>query len=519
MAIRRLCLSLALIAAIPVGAQSHKEAQSLEEPDAPLSAIGWLSGIVQEPADAAVQKPNDVADNALPAEIDTTTLDETDLDAVGLLPTSVTGFDPRLWGSSSSQVLAGLITDLRTDLPPPLARLLQRLLLAELRPTIDSATTDRLFLARVDRFLRQGALDHAQALLDRAGTQDPALFSRWFDISLLTDHDNEACARMLADDGLNATHPAQIFCLVRSGDWQAADEVFVDGATRFTPKQAALLERFLDPEAADGAPFLATPDRVTPLVFRLHQAIGEPLPAAILPSAFAYSALASTQGWKSRIDAAERLSRSRSIPRMLLLAIYSERSPAASGGVWDRVAAVQKLENAIEASDATAVANALPDAIQTMRRAELEPALADLFATDLLAFDLEGDAAQLAVRLGLMSDAYADAARSSMFDPDTTNPLLGAIARDEMAGVTGTDTLEQAIVAGFAQNGAGAELDTLIAQGNIGEAALRAITMLQDGASADPAQIEHGLAALRLAGFDDTARQMGLFITLMRATP
>src|SRR5690606_17548745 len=152
----------------------------------------------------------------------------------------------------------------------------------------------------------------------------------------------------------------------RGGDWNAAALSLRTGETLgYIPADMVpLLERFLDPELADGAPDLPVPARPSPLDLRLMEAIGEPLQTSTLPLAFAHADLTSNAGWKTRLEAAERLSRTGAIEPNLLLGLYTEREAAASGGVWERVRAIQALDRAITASDRAAVARALPVAWQ-----------------------------------------------------------------------------------------------------------------------------------------------------------
>jgi hypothetical protein len=59
------------------------------------------------------------------------------------------------------------------------------------------------------------------------------------------------------------------------------------------------------------------------------------------PLALVHADLSELAGWHAQLDAAERLTRSGAIEPQQWFAIYTSRVPSASGGVWDRVAAVQ----------------------------------------------------------------------------------------------------------------------------------------------------------------------------------
>ncbi len=495
----------------------------------PLSAIDWLSNAVEAPKVVVPPvipqaKPvDDVSRNATPEAVVTTKLGAPSRDAVGLVPSSVTGLPTRFWGTSSSQSLAAELNNLRPDLPPPLAELIRRVLLAELAPPIDSGSAEVLFLARVDALLALGALDQAKALLDRADPGTVSLFQRWFDASLLIGDEDAACARMLRQPDLSPTYPARIFCMARAGDWTAANLTLstAKALDAIPLAEDALLARFLDTELFEGEAPLPVPTRVTPLAFRMHEAIGEPLSLSTLPNAFAFAALSENGGWKPRITAAERLARTGAIPPSRLLASYSERQPAASGGVWDRAEAVQAFEVALIARDPNAVATQLPKAVRTMRRAGLEPALAAMFGEALLGLPLPEATRKAATRLMMLSPAYEAAAQADVLATDTAE-IWTAVATGDTAALsrlqqTGhLDAVETAVAAAFTTDEISTPMGALIEGGNLGLATLRSVKMMEDGTSADPKALEDGLRSLRRLGLIDIARRMALFVLITR---
>jgi hypothetical protein len=400
---------------------------------------------------------------------------------------------------------------------------MRRLLLAELTAPIDSGNSEVLFRARVDELLSLGALDQAKALLDRADPGTVPLFQRWFDVSLLIGEEDAACTRMLRQPDLSPTYPARIFCMARAGDWDAANLTLTTAKAldAMTPAEDALLARFLDPELFEREAPLPTPARVTPLAFRMHEAIGEPLSLSVLPNAFAFAALSENGGWKPRITAAERLARTGAILPSRLLAIYTERQPAASGGVWDRVDAVQAFEIALLARDPNAVAIQLPAAERAMRRAGLEPALANMFGEALLGLPLLDAVRSDATRLMMLSPAYEAAANSGALSEDTP-PLWLAVAQGnvdalmKLAQSGSLDALESAVAAGLTTEGPAVAMQTLVKDGNLGLATLKAVKLMEDGASADPTALENGLRTLHHLGFVDIARRMALFTLITR---
>lgn len=483
--------------------------------ETPLSAIDWLSDSVTTPVAAPTAPPPlaeaPVTEGAIPEEIIVTPLDEVNADAVGLLPSSATGLPRDLWGASPSGVLAERLKRLDTGLLPAMQELLYTLLLAELTPPSDSSSKAVLFLARVDALLALGAVEQAKALLDRAGPDTPELFRRWFDASLLLGTEDEGCIKLKSAPDLAPTLTARIFCLARSGDWNAAAVTLETGRAlgTLTGAEDALLVRFLDPEIFEGAPPLPPPARPSPLIYRLYEAIGEPLPTTTLPLAFAHADLRPITGWKAQVEAAERLARSGAMSENRLLGLYTERRAAASGGVWDRVAAVQAFDMALASGEPGAVAETLLPAWQAMGRVGLEVPFARLYADRLQAVPLAGEAGALAYRVALLSKGYERAARGRR--PETPEErFLNAVARGDLGGIPAPDALSQAIVDGFAAPGPPARLMGFVDTGLLGEALLTAVQMMTEGARGDLDGLSDALALFRAVGLEDIARRAAL---------
>lgn len=487
------------------------------EPGDPLSAIDWLSDVIRNP-EATEGADDNISENASPTAIVTTTLDGPNIDATGLLPRNKSGLPANFWGHSSSRSLQMLIAKQRSDLPRPIVSFLKKLLLTELNAPIDSRGDGALFLARVDWLLGLGALEEARALLDRAGPdKNAALFSRWFDASLLTGQEEEPCEYMLSTPDLAPTYQARIFCLARGGQWDAAALTLNTGRILglISEKEDALLARFLDPELFEGSPFLPIPDRITPLNFRMHEAIGEPLSLGTLPNAFAFGSINENEGWKTRISAAERLARSGALAPEQLAEIYSERSPAASGGVWDRVEAWQELDAALKANDAKAVATHLPLFIRAARRVGLDRAMADMLGPKLVDMELPESVKATALRLALLSDVYETAATSEQF-VDVISPLEKAIATGTSMpeASDGLSAKELAVVAALTSSDPPIEARDDIAEGNFGKVLLEAFRLLEDGDRSDPAAIEQALSTFRSLSLTDLTRQTALTLLL-----
>lgn len=486
----------------------------------PMSAIDWLSDSVATP----VVQPAP-AEPAVAPGVTTETVTVAPLqtgpqpDAVGILAAAVTGLPPHLWGASHPEDLARRIAGLRPDMLPALQALTTTLLIAELDPPVTPGSDGRtLFLARVDKLLEMGALDQANALLERAGGDDPEIIRRWFDVSLLLGEEDRLCPVLTETPSLSPTYQARIFCLAREGDWSGAALLMDTGrALGLIPQDDAdLFARFLDPDLYEDAAPLAPPIHPSPLTFRMFEAIGEAIPTSGLPLAFAHSDLRDNIGWKARIEAGERLARVGAVSDNQLLGLYTERRPAASGGVWDRVAALQKLEANLAARNHAGTAAALPPLWTQLSRAEVEVPIARIHGAELAAMDLPGEAGEIAFHMGLLSADYESVARAAM--PTTPlDRLLAGIAQGVVAGIPAPDARTRAVVEGFSAGSAPVRLASLLETDRLGEAILRAMTLFTEGTSGDLDQVTDALALFRSVGLEDTARRAALeFLILER---
>jgi hypothetical protein len=503
------------LAGFPVQAQS------------PLSAIDWLSESVSTAPAATTAPPPDeppITRNALPEDVSVSVIGAASPDGAGLLAPAVTGLPAALWGLGRTDEIAMALARARPDTLPSLQGLLLTLLLAEAEPPSDAGGAGTLLLARIDKLLEMGALEQAAALIEAAGgtgatlgpAVGPALFRRNFDVALLTGQEDAACQTLRDNPTLAPTLPARIFCLARSGDWNAAALTLetAQAIGQITPDENALLTRFLDPELSDGEPPLPPPERMSPLNWRLYEAIGEVFATSTLPVAFAHAELRPTAGWKSQVEAAERLARAGAIAPNRLLGVYTEREAAASGGVWDRVDAFQAADAALSAGDAAAASRTLPAAWARMGEAELEVPFSELQAAAAARLSLQGDAAGVALRMGLLSAGFAEvAARAAPVDP--TEAFLIALARGQTAEVMPPDSLARIIAPAFQDAPLSPEVLALLAEGRKGELILLAIERITTGIETDRADVTEGLALLRRLGLETVARRAALELMIL----
>ena len=439
------------------------------------------------------------------------TIEGPQTDAVGLLPVAVTGLPRDLWAGSSTAAIAGRLDDVGQELLPSMQELLYLILLSELDPPADSTQRATLTLARVDALLALGAVEQASALVNLTGNDTPELFRRAFDVSLLLNTVDEICARMRSTPSISPTFPARIFCLARGGDWAGATLTLETGrALGFVSEdEDLLLAHFLDLGLDEDINPPVLPTHPSPLEFRMFEAIGRPLPTHDLPVAFAHADLSGFTGWKTQIESAERLARTGAIDPNRLFGLYSEQKPAASGGVWDRAAAIQALDATFLSFDGSYVGPALVAAWRAMEMVELEVPFARQYCSRLIGRHLQGEAQHIRFRMCLLAGNQPDGLINPIA-PDHREDLVVKLLGGDISAVRPVNAYERAILAGFSSAEMPVRLRSLTAEDRLGEAVLRAIALLENGAKGDLDELTDALTFFRLAGFEKTARRAAI---------
>lgn len=486
--------------------------------DQPLSVIDWVQQNPDQPPLTSAGTPQGteppVAPTAVVPDINVTPLGNAPARIIGLVPGAVTGLAQDIWRGSDPHALSAQIADLPDFRLPAAQALMYTLLLTEaLGPGTDAEDEDVFTLARVAALQRFGALDPAMALIDQANvTRDAAHFAAYMDIALLTGEEEAACSLQTRLRHLAPSHAHLVFCTARTGDFETAALLFGTGKSLglMSDDETASLERFLDAEFAEEAPPLPAPQTMTPLLFRLFEALGEPQPTRFLPRAYSVADLRDVAGWKQQLEAAERLTQSGALPPNRLLGLYTEREPAASGSIWDRVEAVQLFDTALKARSDNAVSKTLPSAWAAMQSEGLEVSFATLFSQDLAGLSLEGAARRIAREMALLSPDYQTAGLNA---PDV---LIAAITQGDLQGIAVDTPLAQAIALGFGPETARADLVAMAREGRRGEAILRALVLLERGASGDPVSLAAALGTLRALDLEDTMRRAAIQILLLR---
>ena len=500
-----------IVMALPASAQ-----------EGPLSAIDWLGAHTPVTvAQPRIMRPGEppVTGGVTVPDVAVMPLDDAVPDAVGLLPQSTTGLPPTLWENSrASRIVTRL--NLLPDHPLPATQALYyTLLLAEAEPPNDITSGAPLLKARVKALRRFGAVAPARALLERAGPQRIEVFDQWLDLALLDGAEDTPCRALAENPALSSDYAARIFCIARAGDWTTAALTFDTAqALGVLPRtQVALLAQFLDPEAIEGTLDLAPPNDMSPLTFRLYEAVGRAMPTRNLPRAFAMADLRGTAGWKAEVEAAERLASTGALPANRLLGLYTDRKPAASGGVWDRVEAVQAFDRALTREDPDKIAQTLPPVWSAMQDQGLAVVFAEMFGASLAEQNLSGRAQTLALRIGLLSPAYEAAAQRI----GAQSPLAfhAGLAQGAPKADLAQSPDQKAIFRAFTATGPAPRDAALLEENKLGEAILAAATRLDRAGPAASDDLTAALLTLRAVGLEDTARRAALQRLLLDTQP
>ena len=449
-------------------------------------------------------------------EISTAPLGSSELETTGLFTAERVGLPRALWGPTPTEEIIAAIISLPADTMPAAARLSLRLLMAEFAPPLQNLPETRgaVLLARVDKLIELGALEQAGQLIAAAPETSAALNARAFDIALLLGEEDRACAHMSGQIAAQHSHSAQIFCLARRGDWQSAYSSLQVGRSLgfLDESEAALLTRFLEEEESEGQ--IAPPQHITPLGWRIMEALGDPVTTANLPVAYAHADLRGTSGWRSQLDAAERLTRAGVLQPNRLLGLYTQRRAAASGGLWERVRIIQQLERAVQQRNEGAISTALIEAWPLFSAVELEVAFAQMQVESLANTPLSGPATEVVWKMLLLSQEQP--ARATELAPDTSlGRFISALAQGAEVPPLSNSSMGSAIHAAFGTSDLPQQVQELLDQGAVGLTLLGALSQIADGAAGDLHAATLGLQRLRALGLDAVARQIAIELMLL----
>lgn len=497
-----------------------------EAQDQPLSAIDWLQQTPQITANPGhvqsvvrvptVEQDTDIAEDVDIPDVETALLDGPDDTAVGLINPTRVGLPSALWQASKADDLIELIHD--TDLSvPTMSRLMQMLLLAEAPGPAGNGSA--FLAARLERLIAIGAVDSAQAILERAGIENPAIFAQWSELALLTGHSTQMCRTLTMRPELSLDVTLKIYCIAQSGDWTRAATLLQSSVILgdIRPRQARLMAQFLDPELAESQPIPLPPVRPSALTYRIYEAIGDPLPSLGLPLPFATLDLSGDNGWKPQLEAAERLARAGALPPNQLLGVYSLRRPAASGGIWDRVDAFQKFETTLDHGPDSRIQSSLLAVWPQMANTGLAVPFSELFADRLADKNLTGRADRIVRRMAFLSPEYETLGPSRAND-SVQDRFLTAIATGAEPVAPYPDMPHAIAVArAFGNHPAPSSVVDHVNRGQLGQAILEAMALFAAGGDGKSSALTDGLSALRALGMEGFARRAALELMILDA--
>ena len=244
------------------------------------------------------------------------------------------------------------------------------------------------------------------------------------------------------------------------------------------------------------------------------EALGDPVTTAGLPVAYAHADLRGTSGWRAQLDAAERLTRAGVLQSNRLHGLYTQRRAAASGGLWERVRAVQALERAAARGDTDVVAEVLITAWPLFVAVELEVAFAETHAAALANLRLTGHAGE--IQWNLLVLAQENPARAAELMPEGgVGPLVMALIEERELPAVARAPMAQAIRDGFSAATPPDDVQTQIDAGATGMVLHGALGALAQAAVGDVQAANAGLQGLRALGLDAVARQVAIELLLL----
>ena len=487
-----------LLLASPLAAQS------------PLSAIDWLSQenskfqrSILEIKNVDVEKTND---------IQVSTLNSDEYESVGLLPIYVTGIPTTIWRNSSFDDLEYSFKIMPTFSYSPIQELVYSLLLAEARPPLNEPSRYAFLEVRLEKLVNYGAVDPAIALIERASPVPERMISLLFNISLLSNNNFPICDPVFQNTEIKDLQAELIYCYARKGDWLTAhlilktEEILGD----LTALEISLLDRYLEVDFnVDFNALLPPPESITPLEYRLYEAIGEPIPGEYLPIQYSQSDLSGENGWRAQVIAAERLSSTGAIPENQILGIYTNHSPGVSGGMWDRVKVVNDLDAALDGKEN--FEEYFQDAWKVFKQTNQLTVFAKLFGLRVFEKNLSPKSKNIAANLLLLTNNFK--LTEAYWDP---SDIRFGLTTGDFSQVKVSDETEKIILQIFTEPSMPFLVEQKLNQGKLGEVILNALLQFEMGIEGNLKDLSESLSTLNLIGLETTARRAALTHLVLR---
>ena len=470
----------------------------------PLSAIDWLSKENSKFQRSILEEKNIDVEKA--NEINVSTLNPNEYQAVGLLPIYVTGIPTTIWRNSSFDDLEYSFKTMPTFTYSPIQELVYALLLAEARPPLDEPSRYAFLEIRLNKLLNYGAIDPAVALIERASPVPEEMIPLLFDISLLSSNNLPICDSVFQNTRNRDLQAELIYCYARKGDWLTAHLILKTEEVlgELTAHEVSLLDRYLEVDFnVDMNALLPPPELVTPLEYRLYEAIGEPIPAEYLPIQFSQSDLTGENGWRAQVIAAERLSLTGAIPENQILGIYTNHSPGASGGIWARVKAVNDLDAALDNNED--FEEYFQEAWKVFKQTDQLTVFAKLFGLRVFEKNLSQKSKKIAADLLLLTNNFRITG-----DYWNSNDIRFGLTTGDFSQVRVSDETEKIILQIFTEPIMPFLVEQKLNQGKLGEVILSALLQFEMGIEGNLKDLSESLSTLNLIGLETTARRAAL---------
>ena len=486
------CFLYFILLAFPLASQS------------PLSAIEWLSKENSKFQKNILDVKNLDKENA--DDIQVTTLSSRDYQTIGLLPIYVTGIPTTIWRNSNFDDLEYSFKKMPTFSYSPIQELVYALLLAEARPPLDEPERYAFLEARLNKLLKYGAVDPAIALIERASPVPERMIPLLFNISLLSSNNFPVCDPIFQYTKNKDLQAELIYCYARKGDWLTAHLILKTGEVLgdLSAQEVSLLDRYLEVDFnVDLNALLPPPELITPLEYRLYEAIGEPIPAEYLPIQYSQSDLSGENGWRAQVIAAERLSSTGAIPGNQILGIYTNNSPGVSGGVWERVKAVSDLDEALESEEN--VEQYFQEAWKIFKQTDQLIVFAKLFGLRVFEKNLSQTSQKIAADLLLLINNFE--LTESYW---SSNDIRFGLISGDFSRVMASNETERTIFKVFTEPSIPFLVEQKLNQGKLGEVILNSILQFETGIEGNLRDFSESLSTLNLIGLGTTARRAAL---------
>ena len=470
----------------------------------PLSAIDWLSKEKSKFQKSLIEEKNTEIDNT--DNIKVSTLASNEYQAIGLLPIYVTGIPTTIWRNSSYDDLVFSFKTMPIYKYSPIQELVYSLLLAEARPPLNEPARYAFLEARLNALLNYGAVDPAIALIEHASPLPERMIPLLFDISLLSSNNFPICDPIFQNTENRDLQAELIYCHARKGDWLTAHLILKTGAVLgdLNSQEISLLNRYLEVDFnVDMNALLPPPEIISPLEYRLYEAIGEPIPAEYLPVQYSQTDLSGENGWRSQVIAAERLSLTGAIPENQILGIYTSNNPGVSGGIWERVKVVQDLDLAIENEENFEYF--FQKAWRVFKKTDQLTVFAKMFGLRVFDKNLSVDSKEIAANLLLLTNNFG--LTKSYWN---SSDIRFGLTTGDFSQVKVSNEIEKIILKVFTEPSMPFLVEQKLNQGKLGEVILNALMQFEKGIDGNLKDFSESLSTLNFIGLDTTSRRAAL---------